>query len=28
LHPVPGIAAIETSFAFGTVKRTTALPLD
>lgn len=28
LHPVPGIAAIETSFAFGTVKRTTELPLD
>ena len=28
LHPVPGIAAVETSFAFGTVKRTTALPLD
>jgi len=27
LHPVPGIAAIETSFAFGTVKRTTALPI-
>ena len=27
LHAVPGIAAIETSFAFGLVKRTTALPL-
>ena len=28
LHPVPGIAGIETSFAFGTVKRTPVLPLD
>lgn len=28
LHPVPGIAGIETSFAFGTVKRTPALPLE
>ena len=28
LHPVPGIAGIETSFALGTVKRTPALPLD
>jgi len=27
LHPVPGIGAIETSFAFGTVKRTTVLPV-
>jgi DNA-binding Lrp family transcriptional regulator len=26
LHTIPGIAAVETSFAYGTVKRTTVFP--
>jgi Lrp/AsnC family transcriptional regulator, leucine-responsive regulatory protein len=27
IHTIPGIAALETSFAYGTIKKTSALPL-